>query len=111
MVPQTIGQQKLNILLTHDGATTWSRASGLPRVTKIAASAANNFAGTFGTALTVPPYPTLTVGDLTRVFMASKTLGWAVGGNDATLAQARELPTPSPPLCGRARTARAALRR
>lgn len=83
------GQQKLNILLTVDGAATWVRATGLPRVSVLAAGAANNVAGSFGTALTIPPYPPRTVGDLTCVHMASKTLGWAVGGNDVTLAQAR----------------------
>lgn len=87
MVPQAIGQQKLNILLTYDGATTWARASGLPSVTSIAASAANHVAGSVGVTLTTPPYPPRTVGDLTAVFMASKSLGWAVGGNDVNLAQ------------------------
>lgn len=49
--------------------------------------AAAFIAGTAGTATTgPPPYPTQTPGDLTAVFMASKTLGWAVGGNDVSLA-------------------------
>lgn len=102
MTPQTIGQQKLNILLTHDGATTWARASGIPRVTNIAASAANNLAGSFGPTAAAPPYPALTVGDLTAVHMASKTLGWAVGGNDVLLAQVRRLEAAAVPDCAAA---------
>lgn len=93
-----IGQQKLNILLTYDGAASWVRATAVPELTTVdapndAAVAGTNFAAYFTLQLTgtagsgtVPPYPTLTVGDLTSVFFASKSVGWAVGGNDVLLA-------------------------
>lgn len=89
----------INVLLTYDGAVSWVPASGLP--SNYMLQAVGSFATIPGSAGSPgsggsPPTPVITNNDLTSVFFASKTLGWAVGGNDVSLAAMSPTTTAQP---------------